>query len=31
LTSKYGEARQSIGIGANNSVVETFSSQETGS
>lgn len=31
LANKYGKARQSIGIGANNSVVETFSSQETGS
>ncbi len=31
LASKYGEARQSIGLGANNSVVETFSSKKTGS
>ncbi len=31
LADKYGEARQSIGLGANNSVVETFSSVETGS
>ena len=31
LASKYGEARQSMGLGANNSVVEVFSSNETGS
>lgn len=31
LASKYGETRQSIGLGANNSVVETFASTETGS
>lgn len=30
LASKYGEARQSMGLGANNSVVEVFSSSETG-
>jgi hypothetical protein len=30
LAEKYGEARQSIGLGANNSVVEVFSSDETG-
>lgn len=30
LASKYGEARQSVGLGANNSVMEVFSSNETG-
>ena len=30
LAQKYGEARQSVGLGANNSMVETFSSSETG-
>lgn len=30
LSSKYGETRQSIGLGANNGVVETFASAETG-
>lgn len=30
LAEKYGEARQSVGLGANNSMVETFSSLETG-
>lgn len=30
LAEKYGETRQSIGIGANNSVVEVFASTETG-
>jgi len=30
LASKYGEARQSVGLGANNSMVEVFSSEETG-
>lgn len=27
---KYGEARQSVGLGANNSVVEVFAADETG-
>lgn len=31
LASKYGETRQSMGLGANNSVVEVFASDETGS
>ena len=31
LEIKYGETRQSIGLGSNNSVVETFASTETGS
>lgn len=31
LAEGYGETRQSIGIGANNSVVEVFASEETGS
>lgn len=31
LTSQYGETRQSIGIGANNSVIEVFASGESGS
>ena len=30
LASAYGESRQSIGLGANNSVVEVFASDETG-
>lgn len=30
LAEGYGESRQSIGIGANNSVVEVFASTETG-
>ncbi len=30
LASAYGESRQSIGLAANNSVVEVFASQETG-
>lgn len=30
LAEKYGEARQSVGLGANNSMVEVFSSPETG-
>ncbi|MDF0602284.1 hypothetical protein P1J78_16205 [Psychromarinibacter sp. C21-152] len=30
LAEGYGESRQSIGIGANNSVVEVFASIETG-
>lgn len=31
LTNSYGETRQSIGLGANNAVVEVFASAETGS
>ena len=31
LAHGYGEARQSMGLGANNSVVEVFASEETGS
>ncbi|MGA9253782.1 MAG: hypothetical protein WBV78_17315 [Roseobacter sp.] len=31
LAEGYGETRQSIGLGANNAVVEVFASQETGS
>ena len=31
LASDYGEARQSIGLGNNNSVIEVFASTETGS
>jgi len=31
LASGYGETRQSIGIGANNAVVEMYASTETGS
>jgi hypothetical protein len=31
LASSYGETRQSIGLGTNNAVVETFASLETGS
>lgn len=30
LTGKYGEARQGMGLAANNSVVEVFASEETG-
>jgi hypothetical protein len=30
LASTYGETRQSIGLGANNQVVEVFASPETG-
>ena len=30
LAERYGESRQSIGLGANNAVVEVFASQETG-
>ncbi|MEO1139761.1 MAG: hypothetical protein AAFW87_09915 [Pseudomonadota bacterium] len=30
LASKYGESRQSMGLGANNAVIEVFASQETG-
>lgn len=30
LAIKYGESRQSIGLGANNQVVEVFASLETG-
>ncbi len=30
LAERYGESRQSIGMGANNSVVEVFASLETG-
>ncbi|WP_442920375.1 hypothetical protein [Marinovum sp. 1_MG-2023] len=31
LAEKYGETRQSIGLGSQNAVVEVFASQETGS
>ena len=31
LAEGYGETRQSIGLGANNSIVEVFASKETGS
>ena len=31
LAEGYGETRQSVGLGANNAVVETFASDETGS
>jgi len=31
LASKYGESRQSMGLGANNAVVEVFASTKTGS
>lgn len=31
LASRYGESRQSIGLGSDNSVVEVFASLETGS
>lgn len=30
LSEKYGESRHSIGLGANNAVVEVFASSETG-
>lgn len=30
LASKYGESRQSMGLGANNAVIEVFASSETG-
>lgn len=30
LSSRFGETRQSIGLGANNAVVEVFASTETG-
>lgn len=30
LAAGYGETRQSIGVGANNAVVEVFASEETG-
>lgn len=30
LATKYGETRQSIGLGFNNTVIETFASDETG-
>ena len=30
LASGYGETRQSMGLGANNAVVEVFASEETG-
>lgn len=30
LSSAYGESRQSIGLGANNAVIEVFASLETG-
>ena len=30
LATSYGETRQSMGLGANNSVVEVFASSETG-
>ena len=31
LAEKYGETRQSIGLGANNQMVEVFASMDTGS
>ena len=31
LASRYGETRQSMGLGANNAVVEVFASEESGS
>ncbi len=31
LTSKYGETRQSVGLGTNNTMIEVFASVETGS
>ena len=31
LANKYGESRQSMGLGANNAVVEVFASDESGS
>lgn len=30
LAARYGESRQSIGLGANNAMVEVFASPETG-
>ena len=30
LATKYGETRQSLGLGANNAVIEVFASEETG-
>lgn len=30
LAEKYGESRQSMGLGANNAVIEVFASEETG-
>lgn len=30
LADRYGETRQSIGLGANNAMVEVFASEETG-
>lgn len=30
LASRYGETRQSMGLGGNNSVIEVFASEETG-
>ncbi|MEM8774821.1 MAG: hypothetical protein AAGF53_07285 [Pseudomonadota bacterium] len=30
LAERYGESRQSMGLGSNNSVVEVFASEETG-
>ncbi len=30
LTAKFGETRQSVGIGTNNSLVEVFASDDTG-
>ena len=30
LSASYGETRQSVGLGSNNVVVETFASSETG-
>lgn len=31
LANNYGETRQSVGLGANNAVIEVFASAETGS
>ncbi|KEJ89744.1 hypothetical protein [Sulfitobacter donghicola] len=31
LADRYGETRQSVGLGSNNSMVEVFASDETGS
>ena len=31
LAQKYGESRQSVGLGNNNTLVEVFASEETGS
>ncbi len=30
LTSKFGESRQSVGLGSNNTMIEVFASPETG-